>query len=113
VIIQASWNWPIGRKDMEVYGLTGAIFADNRNQLRVRMAEGYDGFSEEKFNLPEMPSPLNDPFAYLAAVVNKEIAVPPFGLYSLENNLLVVEILEAARESARSGKTVRLGTDRP
>jgi predicted dehydrogenase len=113
VVIQASWNWPIGRKDMEVYGLTGAIFADNRNQLRVRMAEGYDGFTEETVKLPEMPSPHNDPFAYLAAVVNREIAVPSFGLYSLENNLLVVEILEAARESARSGKTVRLGTDRP
>jgi predicted dehydrogenase len=113
VVIQASWNWPMGRKDMEIYGLTGAIFADNRNQLRVRMAEGYDGFSEKKINLPEMPSPHNDPFAYLAAVVNREIAVPSFGLYSLENNLLVVEILEAARKSARAGKTVKLGNDRP
>ncbi len=113
VIIQASWNWPIGRKDMEVYGLTGAIYADNRNQLRVRMAEGYDGFSEETLKLPEMPSPHNDPFAYLAAVVNNQIKVPPYGLYSLENNLLVVEILEAARESARTGKSIRLMKNAP
>ena len=47
-IIEASWNWPIGRKDMEIYGLTGAIFSDNAKQLRVRMAKGYDGFDEEK-----------------------------------------------------------------
>jgi predicted dehydrogenase len=111
VIIQASWNWPIGRKDMEVYGLSGAIFADSRNMLRLRMAEGYDGFSEKPFTLPEMTSPYNDPFAYFAAVINREISIPNYGLYSLENNLLVVEILEAARESARSGKTIRLGAD--
>jgi len=54
LIIQASWNWPIGRKDMEIYGQTGVIYADNRNQLRIRMAEGYDGFEEEKMELPEL-----------------------------------------------------------
>jgi hypothetical protein len=29
-------------------------------------------------------------------------------LSSLENNMIVVEILEAARESARTGRTIRL-----
>src|SRR4030095_16097612 len=28
-IIQASWNWPYGRKDMELYGVSGYIFAKN------------------------------------------------------------------------------------
>src|SRR5664279_206458 len=28
-IIQASWNWPFGRKDMEIYGVSGYIFAEN------------------------------------------------------------------------------------
>ena len=48
-----------------------------------------------------------DPFTYFGDVINGKITVEPFGLYSLENNLRVVEILEAARESARTGKTVR------
>ena len=43
--------------------------------------------------------------SYLAAVVRGR---KPSGLSSLENNLVVTEILEAARESAASGKTVRL-----
>jgi predicted dehydrogenase len=109
-IIQASWNWPIGRKDLEVYGLVGAVYADNRNQFRKRMAEGYDGYREERLELPEMPSPYNDPFAYLHAVLRNKITIPPFGLYALENNLLVVEILDAARKSAREGKTIALPT---
>jgi hypothetical protein len=31
-----------------------------------------------------------------------------YGLYSLPNNSVVVEILEAARESAKTGKTIVL-----
>lgn len=107
-IIQASWNWPIGRKDMELYGMTGALYSDNRNTLRIRMADGYDGFKEEKLELPERDSPRNDPFALLKAVIRKEITLTPYDPSSLENNLMVVEILEAARKSAKSGKTIRL-----
>ena len=75
VTIQASWNWPIGRKDMEVYGKKGVIYADNRNELRIRISEGYDGFHESKRRLNERTSPHNDPFTLLAAVINKEISL--------------------------------------
>lgn len=107
-IIEASWNWPIGRKDMEVYGMTGAIFSDNAKNLRVRMAKGYDGFEEEKFELDARQEPFDDPFSVLKAVVWGEIKLDAFDLYSLENNLIVMEILEAAKQSAASGKTVFL-----
>jgi len=29
-IIQASRNWPFNRKDMEIYGVTGYVIADNK-----------------------------------------------------------------------------------
>ncbi len=107
-IIQGSWDWPIGRKDLEVYGLTGAIFADNKYQLRTRMAEGYDGFKEEINTLKDLESPRNDPFSFLAAVINKQISPQPFDLSSLENNMIVMEILDAAIRSAKTGKTIYL-----
>jgi predicted dehydrogenase len=107
-IIEASWNWPIGRKDMEIYGLTGAIYADNRNQLRVRYAKGYDGFEEKLFMPDALPSPRHDPFALLAAVVRGQLTLERYNLSSLENNLIVMEILDAAIKSAKLGKTVVL-----
>lgn len=107
-IIEASWNWPIGRKDMEVYGQTGAIFADDGSHLRVRIAEGYSGFSEEKIELPARAQPFDDPFSVLIAVVRGKTKLEAFDPYSLENNLLVMEILQAAKESAASGETVFL-----
>ena len=106
--IQASWDWPIGRKDMEVYGLTGVIYADNRHNVRLRIAEGYDGFTEYKYEMEERTSPYNDPFSLFAAVINKEITLPPYDLSSLENNMIVMEILDAAVRSAKTKKTIDL-----
>lgn len=106
--IQASWNWPIGRKDMEVYGTLGVVYADNRNDLRMRKAVGYDGYKETKRTLAERPAPYNDPFSFLAAVIRKEIAVRPYDLSSLENNMVVMEILDAAKRSAKRGQAISL-----
>lgn len=111
--IQASWNWPIGRKDLEVYGTRGVVFADNRHALRVGMARGYDGYTEAKQTLSERPAPHHDPFAFFAAVIKNEISVPAYDLSSLENNMLVMEILDAAKKSSRTGKAVRLGSTKP
>lgn len=107
-IIQASWNWPIGRKDMELYGLTGAILSDNRHDLRIRIAEGYDGFMEQSLKLEERQEPFNDPFSFFKAVINKTVVLKPFDLSSIENNMIVMEILDAARKSAKTGKTIYL-----
>src|SRR3981189_3790792 len=36
-IIQASWNWPFSRKDMEVYGQRGYAITVGRDAVRVRL----------------------------------------------------------------------------
>lgn len=103
-IIQASWNWPFDRKDMEIYGRTGYLLVPRRDSLRVRKA----GSEESALELPAPPGsgPLADQLSYLAAVVRGE--VQPSGLASLEVNLVVTEILDAARESAQTGRRVEL-----
>ncbi len=108
-ILEPSWNWPMGRKDMEIYGTTGAVYADNRNQLRVRIANGYDGFDEETFSLEERKPPFHDPFALFASVISGAVKLGPFDPYSLENNMITMEILDAAVESSKKGETVTLG----
>ncbi|MFY0593650.1 Gfo/Idh/MocA family protein [Roseivirga sp.] len=105
VIIQASWNWPISRKDMEVYGEEGQIIADNGSTLRYKL-----GDNEDEVSLTELRkvAPLNDPFSLLAAVVRGELSPQPTDLSALENNLIVMEILEAAKKSVASGKLIKL-----
>lgn len=107
-ILEPSWNWPIGRKDMEIYGLTGAIYADNRYDLRVRIAKGYDGYDETVYKLEDTGEAHEDPFAYLEGVIRNKIKMKPYDLYSLENNMIAMEILDAACRSAKLKKTIEL-----
>jgi predicted dehydrogenase len=102
-ILQASWNWPFDRKDMEVYGKTGYAITVKRDDLRVRRkGEAMESSQRAK----PLPAPEDDSLHYLEAVVRKRIR--PAGLSSLETNIIVTEILTAARESAQAGKTIRL-----
>lgn len=103
-IIQASWNWPFSRKDMEIYGESGYLIAANSTTMQLRN-KNTNGEQTRKFTSKEVLV-YEDPFSYFADVIRKKIQVPDYGLYSLENNLLVVRILDAARESAKTGKTV-------
>ena len=103
-IIQASWNWPFNRKDMEIYGAAGYIKADNSNDMRIRR-QGSQKEKQLKVQADDV-AVYTDPFDYFADVIHGKIQVEPFGVYSLENNVQVVEILDAARESAKKGKTI-------
>jgi predicted dehydrogenase len=103
-IIQASWNWPFGRKDFEVYGETGYAIATGGESLRVRLPGAQ---AEEKRTPPELKPPEADSISYLIGVARGQFK--PSGLSSIENNMIVIEILDAARESARTGRTITLG----
>ena len=108
-VIQASWNWPINRKDMEIYGDKGYIFAMDNNTLKTRKesmrAEHVRRITSGETSANQAPV-YEDPFSYFADVINGKIKMEPYGLYSPENNLMVVKILDAARKSAKTGKAV-------
>ena len=103
VQIMASWNWPMGRKDMHIYGSKGYIYQDTPNSMRV-----YTDNKETTVTAPKLQAPYDDSFFYLKAVIQGDIKITPTDLSSLENNLIVVEILNAAIESSRTGKIVKL-----
>lgn len=105
-IIQASWNWPFGRKDMEVYGTTGYVITADNSKMRIRKKD--DKAEQERSYTARDIKVYEDPFTYLADVVRKKITVKDYDLYSLSNNMTVVRILAAAKESALTGKTVIL-----
>jgi predicted dehydrogenase len=102
-VLQASWNWPFGRKDMEVYGATGAAITVGSDRLRVHPPNE----DERLTNSPPLPEMEQNSLLYLAAVLRGQID-PKGSLGALDTNIIVMQILDAARESARTGKTVRL-----
>lgn len=104
-IIQASWNWPFNRKDMYAYGETGTVFSLDSVTLQTQSKE--DDFPKTD-SLQPREYPYNDPFSYFAAVVRGEITIEETDLSSLENNMTVMKILDAARKSAQTGETIYL-----
>jgi predicted dehydrogenase len=102
-IIQASWNWPFSRKDFEVYGAEAYAIATGGDGLRVRLP---DARAEEVRKPGPLPEGSRGSIEYLAGVARGKWK--PSGLNSLENNVIVVEILDAARESVRTGRAVTL-----
>lgn len=104
-IIQGSWNWTFSRKDMEVYGTKGYAIAADAKTLHLRLQESKP---EETRKLDNRPAPFNDPFSVLAAAVNGSLSREEAELYELPINTVAVEILEAAMQSAKQGKTVWL-----
>ena len=108
-ILQGSWNWPFDRKDMEVYGATGyanTVYIDttHADQLRVRLPGEH---AEHPETAPALEGPQADSLSYLAAVLNHQLT-PEHDLTALDTNVAVVRILSAARESARTHRTITL-----
>jgi len=103
-IIEASWNWPFSIKDLEVFGKSGYVQAVNNNTVRIK---DKDHLSYSIEQVEPASAPYIDYFAYLSAVLDGKPASAN-DLSSLENNIIVVKILEAALRSAKEGKRVTI-----
>ena len=103
-VIQASWNWPFSRKDMEVYGATGYAITVGPDKVRLRREHD----SEEQLSTAApLSGSQNNSLSYLAAVLRGQ-SDPKGDLTALDTNVIVMQILDAARESVRTGKSVKL-----
>lgn len=90
---------------MEVYGTKGMLVAKDRQQLVYQLTSMSQ---DTTIQVPLLQYPYDDPFRYLAAVIRKEIKVSPTDLSALPLNMTVVEIPDAARRSAKTGKAIFL-----
>lgn len=102
--INASWNWTFNRKDMEIYGDKAYIKALDKNTL-VRKS-GERSAAEIQRITDQDIAVYEDPFSYMIDVIKGKQTIQPEDLYATDNNVIVVAILQAARESAKTGKTV-------
>ncbi|MBC7419042.1 MAG: Gfo/Idh/MocA family oxidoreductase [Pedobacter sp.] len=103
-IIEASWNWPFSIKDFEAFGKSGYLQTVNNNTMRFRK-DGMNGY--DIYKAKELDASKANYLGYLTAVL-KDKNEPKNDLSSLSNNIIVVKILSAAKESAKTGKKVYL-----
>ncbi len=102
-LIEASWNWPFSIKDLEVFGEHGYLHGLDNDNVYTRMRE--KNISMKKAD--PLSAPINDAMNYLTAVLQNKIPGTN-DQSSLKYNMTVMEILDAAKRSAASGKRVVL-----
>jgi predicted dehydrogenase len=109
-IIQASWNWPHGQKSMDIYAVGGELHQKDPVTLTYRAADTVQPPTGE---IPVDTDKTADAYAealmYLTQVVRKERV--PSGASSLRTNLVVTEILDAARQSIATGRAIALSSE--
>lgn len=103
-VLMPSWDWTFSRKDTEMHGTKAYAIAVNSNHILERMSESSP---EAALTTPPLASPQDTSLHYLAAVIRGQLD-PDHDLTSLDTNIIVMQILDAARESARTGKTITL-----
>jgi glucose-fructose oxidoreductase len=105
-VLMPSWNWSFARKDMEVYGSAGYAITVGADRVRVRY-RGDKSEPDRPLTAPPLAGAQRDSLSYLAAVLHGQVQSNG-DLSSLETNVVVMQILDAAVRSAQTGKTIML-----
>jgi predicted dehydrogenase len=104
-VIQASWDWPMSKGQVQVFGPKGSLLA-NEKDLLYQPAGHEDPAAPDgtPVALQPVPRETSNPIAYFVYCIrnDKPIEDP----VSARLNVGVVEILDAAKESMRTGRAV-------
>lgn len=100
-LLEGSWDLPRSFQDLEVFGLQGSLYLGG-GKVELRKGRG----AAEEVTAPALPPERAEPVAYLVNCLKNQ--KPIDGLVALDINVDAVEILEAAKESIRTGRAVKL-----
>ena len=103
-VLMPSWDWTYSRKDMEMYGTKAMVTTVGPASVRTRAQADRE---EKQTASPALPSDEATSLGYLAAVLRGEVK-DQGDLSALDTNMIVMQILDAARTSAATGRTVTL-----
>jgi predicted dehydrogenase len=109
--IQASWNWPFDQGQVEAYGPKGSLLA-TRNALYFRTAGSKPEIENPEGRSIELHFVLHETSSAVAYFVyHIRHGQPIEDPVSAKMNVQVAEILDAAKESVRTGAAVELPVD--
>jgi predicted dehydrogenase len=105
-VIQASWDWPMNKGQVQVFGPKGSLLATQTDLFHQPAGAHQDPKMPDgaPVELQPVPRETSNPIAYFVDCIrnNKPIEAP----VSAELNVAVMEILDAAKESMRTGRVV-------
>lgn len=100
-LLEASWDLPRSFQQVEIFGLKGSLAADSQKAV-FRPGRG----AEQVLPDPGLPANRLEPIAYMLECIRS--GKEPEGMTSMDFNVGVNEIIEAAKQSVKTGKPVSL-----
>ena len=105
-IFEASWDLPRSYQDLEVFGRDGGSLYMQNGKVDLRK-----GKESKELKIDSLPPDRAEPIAYMVSCIRDH--KPIEGLTALDINVDVVEIIEAAKESVKTGRSVSLTHKHP
>jgi predicted dehydrogenase len=99
-LFEGSWDLPRSYQDLEVFGIKGSVYMKNGS------VEQQEGRNKTTIDITPLAPEDAEPIAYMTSRMRQN--KPIEGMTSLDMNVQVVEIIEAAKESIRTNKPVAL-----
>jgi predicted dehydrogenase len=108
-VFEGSWDLPRSFQDLEIFGSTTAAdgtITRGSIYMTQQKVEYRNGRETRDLPLAALPPEKADPIAFMVDAIRNN--KPIEGITALDINLGVVEIIEAAKESIRTGHAVKL-----
>lgn len=99
-VFEGSWDLPRSYQDLEVFGLKGSVY------MKQQGVELRQGKNTKEIPLETLPPERSEPIAYMIYAIKNH--KPIEGLVALDINVGVLEIIEAAKRSVKTGQAIKL-----
>ncbi len=100
-LLEGSWDLPRSFQDLEVFGRQGSLYM-TRDKVEVRKSRG----PAQEVKIDPLPAQSAEPIANMIHSI--ETKTEPGGMVALDINVQVVQILDAAKESIKTGRAVAM-----
>jgi len=109
-IFEGSWDLPRTFQDLEVFGSStgpdGALVRGSVYMTKLKVELRTESGQAKDVPLRRLPPDQADPIAYMVSAMKNN--KPIEGITALDINVGVMEILDAAKESIRTGRKIKL-----
>jgi len=102
-IFEGSWDLPRGFQDLEVFGINGSVYMEQR-AVTLQKSREREG---KKLDLTPLAPAEAEPIAFMVDHLRNN--KPIEGLTAIDINVSVIEIIDAAKQSIATGKAVKFG----
>jgi predicted dehydrogenase len=100
-LFEGSWDLPTSYQDLEIFGIDGSVYMKNG---KVELRKGRE--AAQPIDIQPLPPEAAEPIAAMVHAV--KTGKPIEGLTALDINVGVVQIIDAAKESVKTGKAIAL-----